>query len=117
MGYVFAAGIGRPLCGTPSGECLVEAAVEHVGVSAEVGGHLEGAGVHSGLAFVGEAPVVVVGAFGSSPSAVVAHHVGVVGDYGPFPGEGCFQMAGAAGHSVTVTLDSNNNEVTFTIND
>lgn len=32
-------------------------------------------------------------------------------------GEGCFVLAGAAGHSVTVNLDANNNEVTFTIND
>lgn len=32
-------------------------------------------------------------------------------------GEGCYVLAGAAGHSVTVTLDANNNEVTFTIND
>ncbi|MDE6497267.1 MAG: SusE domain-containing protein [Muribaculaceae bacterium] len=32
-------------------------------------------------------------------------------------GEGCFVMAGAGGHSVTVNLDTNNNAVTFTIND
>ncbi|MDE6160309.1 MAG: SusE domain-containing protein [Muribaculaceae bacterium] len=31
-------------------------------------------------------------------------------------GEGCFVLADAGGHSVTVTLDTNNNEVTFTIN-
>lgn len=32
-------------------------------------------------------------------------------------GEGCFMLPGAAGHNVTVTIDSNNNEVTFTIDD
>lgn len=32
-------------------------------------------------------------------------------------GEGCFVLADAAGKKVTVTLDTNNNEVTFTIND
>lgn len=37
--------------------------------------------------------------------------------YPTFPGEGCFQMAGAAGHSLTVTLDTNNEAVTFTLND
>jgi len=37
--------------------------------------------------------------------------------YPTVAGEGCFQMAGAAGHSVTVTLDTNKNEVTFTINE
>lgn len=37
--------------------------------------------------------------------------------YPAYVGEGCFVLAGAAGHSVTVTIDANNNEVTFTIND
>lgn len=37
--------------------------------------------------------------------------------YPTFAGEGCYVLAGAAGHSVTVNLDANNNEVTFTIND
>lgn len=32
-------------------------------------------------------------------------------------GQACFKVPGAAGHSVTVTLDANNNAVTFTIND
>lgn len=31
-------------------------------------------------------------------------------------GEGCFVLPDAAGKNVTVTLDTNNNEVTFTIN-
>ncbi|MDE6108873.1 MAG: hypothetical protein K2F72_01135, partial [Muribaculaceae bacterium] len=32
-------------------------------------------------------------------------------------GEGCFVLAGAGGHNITVNLDTNNNAVTFTIND
>ncbi|MDE6487581.1 MAG: SusE domain-containing protein [Muribaculaceae bacterium] len=32
-------------------------------------------------------------------------------------GQACFKMPGAAGHNITVTLDANNNAVTFTIND
>lgn len=34
-----------------------------------------------------------------------------------YTGEGCFVLAGAGGHSITVNLDTNNNAVTFTIND
>lgn len=34
-----------------------------------------------------------------------------------FPGDGCFKLADAAGRSITVSLDANNNEVTFTFND